>query len=112
VSKYLILIYSTQSMEAIAGGAPVNPEHVSFMERNSTSILGGAALDSTANATALHDDGAGSFVITDGPFAESKEALAGYYLIEAADLEEALAMAKQIPAPGGGVEVRPVLIAS
>jgi hypothetical protein len=112
VSKYLILIYSTESMEALAGGAPVSPEHLEFMDRNKTSLLGGAALDSTTNATSLRDDGAGSFLITDGPFAESKEALAGYYLIEAADLDRALEMAKQIPAPGGGVEIRPVLIAS
>ncbi len=48
------------------------------------------------------------FTATDGPFAETKEALGGYYLIEAADLDEALAVAKQVPAPFGGVEVRPV----
>ncbi len=46
-------------------------------------------------------------MVTDGPFAETKEALGGYYLIEAADLDEALALAKQVPAPFGGVEVRP-----
>ena len=45
---------------------------------------------------------------TDGAFAETKEALGGYYLIEAADLDEALALAKQVPAPFGGVEVRPI----
>jgi hypothetical protein len=50
----------------------------------------------------------GEPVVTDGPFAETKEALGGYYLIEAADLDEALALAKQIPAPFGGVEVRPI----
>ena len=44
------------------------------------------------------------------PFAETKEALGGYYLIEAADLDEAIAIAKQIPAPFGGVEVRPIMV--
>ena len=47
--------------------------------------------------------------MTDGPFAETKEALGGYYLIEANDLDHALAVAKLCPAPNGGVEVRPVL---
>jgi len=47
-------------------------------------------------------------VVTDGPFAEAKEALGGFYLVEAADLDEALELAKQVPAPFGGVEVRPV----
>jgi len=46
----------------------------------------------------------------DGPFVETKEALGGYYLVEAADLDEAIAMAKDIPMPGGGVEVRPVMV--
>jgi hypothetical protein len=50
----------------------------------------------------------GDFVVTDGPFAESKAALGGYYLVEAASLDEALEIAKQVPAPFGGVEVRPV----
>ena len=49
----------------------------------------------------------GGFTITDGAFAETKEALGGYYLVEAADLDEAIAMAKEIPCPAGGVEVRP-----
>ena len=46
--------------------------------------------------------------MTDGPFAETKEALGGYYVIEAADLDEALAIARDVPAKYGGVEVRPV----
>ena len=56
----------------------------------------------------MRPDGAGGFTVTDGPFAETKEALGGYYLIEAADLDEAIAIAKQVPAPFGGVEVRPI----
>jgi hypothetical protein len=46
--------------------------------------------------------------VTDGPFAEAKEALGGYYVIEARDLDHALEIAKLCPAPFGGVEVRPV----
>ena len=48
-------------------------------------------------------------VVTDGPFAETKEALGGYYLIEATDLDQALEIAKLCPAPFGGVEVRPIM---
>ena len=67
-------------------------------------IVGGEALQPTATATSIRGD-----VVTDGPFAETKEALGGYYLIEAADLDQALAIAKVCPAPYGGVEVRPIM---
>ena len=51
-------------------------------------------------------------VTTDGPYAETKEALTGYYLIEAADLDEAVAISAELPAAwGGAVEVRPVIAA-
>jgi hypothetical protein len=67
-------------------------------------ILGGEALQSTATATSIRGD-----VVTDGPFAETKEALGGFYLVEANDLDHALALGKLCPAPEGGVEVRPVM---
>ena len=52
----------------------------------------------------------GKIISTDGPFAETKEQLGGYYLVEARDREEALAMAAKIPAAGfGSVEVRPIM---
>jgi hypothetical protein len=66
-------------------------------------MLGGEALQPTSTATSIRGD-----VVTDGPFAETKEVLGGYYLVEAASLDEALAMAKAIPMPFGGVEVRPI----
>jgi hypothetical protein len=49
-------------------------------------------------------------MVTDGPFIETKEALGGYYLIEAADLDEAIGIAKQVPVRTGGVEVRPIRV--
>jgi hypothetical protein len=67
-------------------------------------ILGGNALQPTATATSVRGD-----VVTDGPFAETKEALGGYYLVEASDLDQALAIGKLCPAPFGGVEVRPIM---
>lgn len=59
-------------------------------------------------ATSLRRNSSGEIVATDGPFAETKEALGGYYVIEADDLDAALAVAKQVPAHFGGVEVRPI----
>jgi hypothetical protein len=50
--------------------------------------------------------------VTDGPFLETKEALGGYYVIEAADLDAAIKVAKDIPMPAGGVELRPVVVYS
>jgi hypothetical protein len=62
----------------------------------------------TETATAIRRDGDG-VAVTDGAFLETKEALAGYYLIEAADLDAALAVAKQVPfGASGGLEVRPI----
>jgi hypothetical protein len=83
--------------------------HRIFGERNAAALRGGNALQPTATATSVRRGPGGEFVVTDGPFAETKEALGGYYLVEAADLDEALSLAKQIPMPFGGVEVRPIM---
>ena len=61
-------------------------------------------------ATSIRKNASGEFVTTDGPFAETKEAIGGYYVIEAADLDEAIAIASQVPAEFGGVEVRPIRV--
>jgi hypothetical protein len=71
--------------------------------------LGGEGLQPSANATTVKIEESGDHVITDGPFAETKEQLGGYYLLDCKDLDEALAWAKRIPMPGGVVEVRPVM---
>jgi hypothetical protein len=71
--------------------------------------LGGAKLKSTAAATTVREKN-GKAVITDGPFAETKEQLGGYHVLECKDLDEAIAMARRIPTlrAGGTVEVRPL----
>lgn len=68
-------------------------------------VLGGEGLDPTTTATTVRGD-----VVTDGPFAETKEAFGGYYVVEARDLDHAISMAKLCPAGTGCVEVRPVLV--
>ncbi|WP_322770153.1 YciI family protein [Frankia sp. Cr1] len=111
MAKYLILIYEDEAAWASAGPEVLNQvlgDHRMFTEANRAVVHGGEPLEPAATATSLRRDSSGSFVITDGAFAETKEALGGYYLIEAADLDEALALARQVPAPFGGVEVRPV----
>jgi hypothetical protein len=80
-----------------------------FTGLGSTGVLGfGAELDdpSTAKTVRVRD---GETIVTDGPFAETKEQLGGFYLLECGDLDEALAWARKIPMPGGTVEVRPVM---
>jgi hypothetical protein len=111
VARYLVLIYEDEA-EWDAGGPEVMAAtlegHRAFGAANGGAVVAGDALERTGTATSVRQDDRGEFVLTDGPFVETKEALGGYYLIEAADLDEALALAKQIPAPFGGVEVRPI----
>ena len=70
---------------------------------------GGARLGSSSTATTLRKQ-SGKPIITDGPFAETKEQLGGYHLVECRDLDEALSIAMRIPTlgAGGAVEVRPL----
>jgi hypothetical protein len=72
-------------------------------------LRGGNQLDTISKATTVRIRD-GKRVITDGPFAETKEQLGGYYLIEAKDLDEAIGIAARIPSIGwGSVEVRPII---
>jgi hypothetical protein len=110
MAEYLILIYGDESAPGREQDQTVNKmnqEHLEFGHKHAAVLRGGNALQPTAAATSIRRDATG-VVVTDGAFAETKEALGGYYLIEAADLDEALAVAKQVPAPYGGVEVRPI----
>jgi hypothetical protein len=71
-------------------------------------MQGGDALQPTAQATSVRT-ASGEAVVTDGPFAETKEQLGGYYLIDVADLDDAIEAAKRCPAAiGGTVEIRPI----
>lgn len=111
MSKYLILIYDHLDRRAAADAdsvADTHAGHGAFAQANGSALRGGAQLADPDTATSIrhHQDGVS---VTDGVFVEAKEILGGFYLIEAADLDEALAIAKQVPAPYGGVEVRPVL---
>jgi hypothetical protein len=71
--------------------------------------LGGEGLQPSSTATTVQIRDSGDPIVSDGPFAETKEQLGGYYLLDCKDVDDALAWAKRIPMPGGSVEVRPVM---
>jgi len=104
--KYLCLVYGDE--KALAG---MDDRHcVAFDEsiRASGQCLASEALQPVATATTVRVRN-GKVSVTDGPFAETKEILAGFYMIEARDLNEAIQVASRIPpAEVGSVEVRPI----
>jgi hypothetical protein len=113
MAKYAILIYEDEAAYAAGGAeayATAMQAHGAFSEGAGAAIVGGEALQPTSTATSLRMDGPGEPTVTDGAFAETKEALGGFYLIEAEDLDAAIAIAKTCPAEFGGVEVRPVMV--
>ena len=77
--------------------------------KDAGAFVGGEGLQPTATATTIQIQPSGDPVVTDGPFAETKEQLGGFYLLDCENLDEAIAWAKKIPMPGGKVEVRPVM---
>jgi hypothetical protein len=113
MTQYAALIYSDDVDWSLPQYAEESKEYNAFSEAAAAVLRGGAALYPTSTATTVRVTGgkAGDVVTTDGPYAETKEAFTGFYLLEAADLDAAIALAAQIPAAwtGGAVEVRPVL---
>jgi hypothetical protein len=111
--QYMMLIYSSD--------APEEFERLSEDERSAITgeymaiagapgVTGGAQLQPVSTATTVRVQD-GRTLTTDGPFTETKEALGGYYLFEAADLDAAIELAARIPAArlGGAIEVRPLV---
>lgn len=111
--KYLCLIYDEEKKLEALSKAEVDAlmsEYFAFTNaiRGSGHYLGGNDLQPTRNATTIRVRN-GQTSMTDGPFAETKEQLGGYYLIEARDLNEAIQIASRIPsAKLGSIEVRPI----
>lgn len=110
--EYMLLI----ARDETTAPAPGTPEFDEFMggwmQFNQLLVDGGhfvagAGLQPTTTATTLHKAGSGEQVI-DGPFAETKEQLGGFYVIRAADLDQALNLARALPIPSGSIEVRPL----
>ena len=112
--QYLLLIYNDETR--MKDVTPVDREAMFVEYRAQTQSIiqsgnmrGGDALQPTSTATTVRVRD-GKTLTTDGPFAETKEQLAGYYLVEAKDLDEATKIAARIPgARTGSIEVRPVM---
>jgi hypothetical protein len=113
--QYMCLIYDDEQVFQNMGEderTQVFGEYGSFTEsiRESGSYVAGDALQPTSTATTVRIRD-GKTLVTDGPFAETKEQLGGYYLVDANDMDEALKIAERIPsARYGSIEVRPVVV--
>ncbi|HEY4322196.1 MAG TPA: YciI family protein [Gemmatimonadales bacterium] len=112
--RYLCLIYDDETLwqgRSKADNDALYGEYSRFTEDTKASghYLGGNPLTPTHTATTVRIRN-GKVTTTDGPFAETKEQLGGYYLIEAKDLNDALQVAARIPAArSGSIEVRPIM---
>jgi hypothetical protein len=107
--KYLLLIYDTEKRWEKGYDQAELAEYRAFGQEHASAILGGHALKPTSSATTVRVRD-GKRLTTDGPFAETKEQLGGYYLVEAKDIDEAIRIAGKIPgARFGSVEVRPIM---
>ena len=113
--KYLCLIYDDESKRGTMPKEQLDSmmgEYGAFTEaiKKGGQYIGGEALQPTQNATTVRVR-QGKISTTDGPFAETKEQLGGFYLINAADLNEAIQLASRIPsARTGSIEVRPIRV--
>ena len=112
--RYMLLIYGAEELMSSHNEeemGKVMAAYNSYTEelQGSGKMLGGEALQPTANATTIRVRD-GKTVVTDGPFAETKEQLGGYYAVEADNLDEAMEWAAKIPgALSGSIEVRPIV---
>jgi hypothetical protein len=107
--EYLLLIYDGEKRHEGKYSGSEMAGYQAFGQEFAGAIKGGNALQPTSTATSVRVRD-GKRLTTDGPFAETKEQLGGYYLVEAGDLDAAIAMAAKIPgAAHGTVEVRPIL---
>jgi hypothetical protein len=108
MARYMFLMYDseewydTAAEQDVADEMALHEEFMKAVEAAGATVLGGEALERSSTASTVRKG-----LVTDGPFADTKEALGGFYLVEAADLDVALALAKLVPA--GNVEVRPIM---
>jgi len=107
--QYLLLIYDNEKRWEKGYDPEELKNYQAFGKEFAAAIKGGNALQPTNTATTVRVRD-GKRLTTDGPFAETKEQLGGFYLIEAPDLDQAIGIASKIPgARRGSVEVRPIM---
>ncbi len=108
--KYLCLVYTNETEYETNPDSPKDVECFDYADKLAKSghLIDGRPLEPVATATTVRVRN-GKMSVTDGPFAETKEQLAGFYMVEAKDMEEAIQLAAGIPpARVGSIEVRPV----
>lgn len=111
--NYLLMIYGNEAQEAAMSEAALGEMHQAYVEFTKSIVQAGQfrageRLRPVSSASTVRVRN-GKTAITDGPFAETREQLGGYYLVDAKDLDEAIAIAARIPsAHTGSVEVRPI----
>src|SRR4029453_5467286 len=109
--QYLAILGSDPSLSPEPGTAEFEPRSQGYMrfgERAASSIRGGAALEDAATAATIRP-GDGGPLVTDGPYAETAEAIAGFYVLETDTLDDAIELAREIPAASvGWVTLRPL----
>ena len=112
--EYMLLLYSEETAGPQPGTDEFGPYMQAFMNfdqkvKDEGKFVAGEALEPTATATTV-TTASGELETLDGPFAETKEILGGFYILECADLDEALKYAAMIPtADHGKIEIRPVM---
>jgi hypothetical protein len=112
--RYMLLIYESEAnLQKMTeeDGNRIMGEYMAFTDdiRRSGQYVAGAPLQPTPSATTVRVTN-GKTLTTDGPFAETREQLGGYYLVEAKDLNEAIGLAARIPAARtGSIEIRPIM---
>jgi hypothetical protein len=113
--QYMLLIYEPERAYEGADGearlSEIVARHMALAEelQAAGAMVGGEELKPTATATTVATGAGGAQSLHDGPFAETREQLGGFYIVEAADLDAAIAWARKVPVvEGGKIEVRPV----
>ena len=110
---YLLLITTDETSNPERGTPEFDAWMGAWMQFNQQimgagQFIAGAGLQPTHTATTLRKAGGVKTEIVDGPFAETKEQIGGFYVVAAVDLDEALAIAESLPIPDGSIEVRPL----
>lgn len=112
--RYLLAIYDDETKMANASEEAMSADLAAWFQyteelEKSGKMLAGEALQPTQTATTVRFNGSSPAAPVDGPFAETKEQLGGYYLIDATDLDDAIVWASKVPLHGGSVEIRPIM---
>ena len=111
--QYMLLIYEDEALYGPGGDNPAAQEivarHIQFARELGSTRIAGEGLKPSSTATTVRTRG-GAKSVHDGPFAEAKEQLGGFYMIDVPDLDAAIAIARKLPMlQDGAVEIRPLL---